>query len=502
MKTPDLLNDDQLKCAAFLQTHEAGIIWADVGTGKTVSTLTALKALIDRFDVAKILVVGPRLVAERVWSTEVNEWAHLKGLRVVRITGTAAQRLRALETPADIHTISRDNVVWLEELFIRIVGTNSKGTPARAQCRRWPWDCVVLDESQSFKAQSSKRFKSIRRLRRLFKRVYLLSGSLMPNGYGDLWSQLYLVDGGKRLGATEEAFYRRWFRKDVNDGIVRYDMLPGAAKEIDRAISDVCLVMRDQQPAVPMNFIRVTLDKREQTSYNRMVRQSVLELNGKTIDAINAGALWNKLTQLANGAVYDGDRIVHLLHNRKIEALVELLESLPRPVLIGYSFIHDVERIKLALLRAGIAKVGVIRSNASLEMWKAKEIQVGIIHPLSAGHGLNDLKDAEAVVWFGLPPGRLESLQQLNGRVVGGHRRQGRSIGVHYIIAENTVDEDLISMLDMKDGTQTTAQIRVAQRLIQQEGPHGVHKATEAADDRQGPRHRRTHNSRAEAHVG
>jgi hypothetical protein len=220
-----------------------------------------------------------------------------------------------------------------------------------------------------------------------------------------------------------------------------------------------------------------------------MAREKIMEMDGKEINAINSGVLWGKLAQLANGAVYDGDRLVHELHTKKLDALIELLESLPRPLLIGYSYIHDTDRIRLHLARAGVKKVGVIRTNESLEQWKRKEIEVGIIHPKSAGHGLNDLKDARAVVWFGLSPG-LESWQQLNGRVIGGHRRQGREIGVHVLVAEDTVDEDLVQMIEEKDSTQKAAQARVQRWLVEVANDAAEKRSPRAVahDDGQTPR--------------
>lgn len=476
MKTPEILNDDQRRCIDWLGQNLAAILWADVGTGKTVCMLTALRRLIDRFDVNRILVVGPRLVAERVWAAEVEEWAQLRGLKVVRVMGTAAQRLRALATPADIHTISRDNVVWLEEQFIRIV-VDENGQPIlkkkqvqRAQYRKWHWDTVVLDESQSFKAQSSKRFKSMRRLRRLFQRIYLLSGSLRPNGYGDLWAQLYLVDGGKRLGLTEDKFLTKYFSKEVDDGVPTYTLKSGAGEEIDAAIADVTLVMRDMQPAVPKNFIRVSLDKKEQQAYSRMARSNVIELGGKQINAINAGVLWGKLLQLANGAVYDAEKIYHVLHNRKLDALGELLESLPRPIIIGYGFVHDVDRVQQFLSKTLPGeRVGILRTGKSLDLWRRGGLDIGIMHPASAGHGLNDLyvSGAENIVWFGFTSNR-EFYDQLNGRLAGGHRRTGRKVCIHHIIADGTIDEDAMAMLDFKGEDQLASQIRVAQRFLKE----------------------------------
>jgi SNF2 family DNA or RNA helicase len=458
------LTKDQHSAISFIESHETGGLWADVGTGKTVSALTAVLRLLNRFDCKRVLVVGPRLVAERVWESEVAEWEHLKHLRVSKIVGTAAQRLAAMERDADVYTITRDNVCWLEDQFIRYEGL------IKAQYRKWPWDTVILDESQSFKSQSSQRFKSIRRLRRLFPRCYLLSGSLMPNGYGDLWSQLYLIDGGERLGKTESAYHQRWFSKEVNDGVVRWTLKPHAAEEIDARISDVFYVMRDAQPPAPTNFIKVSLSKEERATYSKMVRTSVLQLGDQEVTAVNAGVLWGKLLQMANGAVYDEKHEWHEIHSRKLEALWELLESLPRPVIIGYGFVHDVERI-FKYAPKSLGRMGILRTSKSLDEWRQGKIDIGIMHPASAGHGLNDLylSGAENLVWYGFTSNR-EFYDQLNGRLTGGHRRTGRNVCIHHIVAEGTVDEDAQTLLNFKGDQQVTAQIRVAQKMKEQIG--------------------------------
>jgi len=450
------LTGDQHEAIRFLREHPTGGLWADVGTGKTVSALTAVKWLIDRFDIRRVLVIGPRLVAERVWSAEVAEWDHLTSLRVSRIVGTAKQRLAAMEEPADIYTITRDNVVWLEEQFIK----------DRKQYRRWPWDLVIVDECQSFKHQSSKRFKSLRRLRRLFSRCWLLTGSLMPNGYGDLWAQLYLIDQGKRLGLTETAYHEAYFKCEVRDGIPSREILPDSPKKIDALISDVFHVMRDAQPPAPTNFVKVQLSKAEMALYRKMVRTSVLEgVGDQPISAVNAGVLWGKLLQMANGAIYDADHKWHKIHDQKLEALWELLESLPKPVIIGYGFVHDVERIFAAAPRS-LGRIGVLRTGNSLDSWRRGELDIGVMHPASAGHGLNDLylSGAENLVWFGFTPNR-EFYDQLNGRIAGGHRRTGRNVCIHHLVAEGTIDEEAVALLDFKGEQQTAAQVRVAQKL-------------------------------------
>ena len=471
MKTLDDLTSNQRGACRFLAESIAGILWADVGCGKTVCMCTALLRLLNRFDCGKILVVGPRLVAERVWSAEVTEWAHLLGLRVVRITGTPAQRLKTFEQKADIYTITRDNVQWLEEQFIRVTGIDAKGKPIRAQYRQWLWDTLVLDESQSFKNQDTKRFDSMRRLRRFAKRVYLLTGSFMPNGYEDIWSQMYLIDGGKRLGLTESAYHMRWFEKSVSDGVVTYQLKDHAKEEIDRLISDVVYVLKDdRKEPVRLNPITVTLDKAEQKLYSQMARKACMEVAGKQITAVNAGVLWGKLLQLANGAVYDAEHEWHEVHRKKLEALGELLESLPRPVLIGYGFQHDIQRVVDFIKKEyPLERIGIIRTGRSLDAWRAGEFDIGIMHPASAGHGLNDMyvSGAENLIWFGLTPNR-EYFEQLNGRLAGGHRRAGRNVVIHTIITENTKDEEAMQLLEMKGSDAAQAQIRMAQRWIKE----------------------------------
>jgi hypothetical protein len=287
----------------------------------------------------------------------------------------------------------------------------------------------------------------------------------MPNGYRDLWSQLYLLDGGQRLGRTETEYLTKFFIKEVNDGIPTFTIKEGAAAQIDAAIADAFFVMRDAQPPAPNNFITVTLDKSERARYSRMVRTSVLEIGGGAITAVNAGVLWGKLLQMANGAVYDETHTWHEIHRRKLDALWELLESLPKPVIIGYGFQHDVERV-FKHFPSALGRLAVLRTGKSLDAWRRGEIDYGIMHPQSAGHGLNDLylSGAENLVWFGFTSNR-EFYDQLNGRLAGGHRRTGRKVCIHHIVAEGTVDEDARSLLDYKGDQQTTAQIRVAQRL-------------------------------------
>lgn len=251
----------------------------------------------------------------------------------------------------------------------------------------------------------------------------------------------------------------------MNDGIPSYEILPHAAKEIDDRLATIFHVVRDAQPPAPRNIIRVPLAKSELAAYKRMARTSVFETDGRAITAVNAGVLYGKLLQLANGAIYDEQHNWHLVHNRKIEAVLELLEGLPRPVIIGYGFVHDVERL-LRAVEGREKRVGILRTGKSLDQWRAGEIQVGIMHPASAGHGLNDLyvSGATNLAWFGPCPNR-EFYDQLNGRLVGGHRRAGRKVTIHHLIAEGTIDEDALELVDLKGEDQTSAQINIIKRI-------------------------------------
>jgi SNF2 family DNA or RNA helicase len=468
VKTLFDLTGEQQEAVRFVERNLSGVLWCDVGVGKTVVACTAVLELLQSFETHRTLVVGTRLIADRVWNTEVKEWEHLTGLRVRRIVGTPAQRLAAFNADdADIWVVSRDNLCWLEDQFIRITGADAKGKPIRAQYRKWKWDTVILDESQTFKSQKSNRTKSMRRLRQLFPRCYLLTGSLMPNGYRDLWSQYFLVDGGERLGKSENQYLEKFYIKSVLDGVPSYELRAGSAEKIDALIADVTFVMRDTRPKVPRNIIKVSLSDKEQKLYSKMARESVIDIGGEIITAVNAGVLWGKLLQMSNGAVYDEKRNWHVVHNAKIEALSELLEALPRPVLIGYGFVHDVERIKDSLASGGIPRVEIIKTNASLDAWRSGRIDVGIMHPASAGHGLNDLYVAGCrhVVWFGYSPNR-EFYDQLNGRVIGGHRRTegDDSYRIHHLHCANTLDDDALSIIDFKGEQALAAQVSIVKR--------------------------------------
>lgn len=443
----------QHTAANFVAEHENVALWKDMGLGKTVSALTGLTHLLRRHDAARTLVIAPLRVARRVWTAEVDQWQHLNGLKVIPAVGTASQRLKALRTPADIHTLGRENTQWLESLFVS--GTR--------QIKRFPWDTVILDESQSFKSQSSQRWKSLRRLRKLFARCIQLTGTPAPNGYADLWSQLYLLDRGARLGQTEAAYRERWFDPPDFGG---YDWtIKGewAQKEIQARIADIVLTMREedylQLPSVKFNPIMVPLSAKIMTKYHRLQHKYLLEMkSGKIVTAVNAGVCRGKLLQLANGAVYTSSSGEYeTIHDEKLSALIETLDGLPRPVLIGYGFRHDKLRMADALTKfCGKTKTWrVLNKDADFDAFAAGQIDYAVAHPGSMGHGLNDLykSGAEHAVWFGLTD-NLEFFLQFNARLTGGHRRMGRNVVIHVILCENTQDEGTFHLVTRKDVTQ------------------------------------------------
>ena len=443
------------------RNHRSCAAWLDMGLGKTVIGLTAAKSL-----GAKVLVAAPLRVARDVWDDEIAQWSHLHGLTISKIVGTEKQRIAALNTKADVHTINRENLVWLRAHFLEQVGEYKW-----KQIERFPWDMLFLDEAQNYKSQSAHRHKVIWQFRNFFKPVIVeLTGTPSPKGYEDIWGQMLLVDGGARLGHTEDAYLTRWFDapKMYEYG---YTIKEHAAKEIQDLLRDVVVSMRAEDyltlPPVLFNPVRVTLPPGALAAYKKFERSSLMTLNGKTITAVNAGVLHGKLLQAANGALYTGEgREYEIFHNEKVEALIELLESLPKPVLIGYAYRHDLARITAALERfCGKKKLwAVLKSAASMKSFAGGLTSYGVVHPGSGGHGLNDLylSGSENLVWFGLTDD-LEMYQQLNARLSGGHRRVGRNVVIHNIIARDTQDEESLLLLASKDATQndlTRAMVR------------------------------------------
>lgn len=405
-------------------------------------TLTAINELkFYRFQVCKVLVIAPKKVAEGTWQKECAKWDHLQHLRISTVLGSEKKRMEALNATADIYVINRENVTWLVDLY-------------RDQ---WPFDMVVVDEFSSFKSHSAKRFKSLAAIRPHVNRFVGLTGTPSPNGLMDLWSELYLLDGGERLEKRFGAFRERYFRPGRSNGYVVYEYLPrkGSREAILNKISDICISMKaDDYLTLPDcidNEVPVVLDKQARKAYNTLERQMVLELEDEDLTVTSAAALSNKLLQLANGALYDANRGVHEIHSAKIDALMELLESLNgKPALLFYSFQHDKWRILTALTKTKL-RVRLLESVADQDAWNAGEVDVLLAHPASCAYGLNLQAGGNHIVWFGLP-WNYEQYVQANKRL---HRQgQTEKVIVHHLVVQDSRDEDVMKALGKKEKAQ------------------------------------------------
>lgn len=422
-----------------------------MGLGKTVSTLTAVNELIyDRFEVEKVLVIAPKRVAEDTWTSEAEKWDHLRNLTFSKVLGSAAQRERALEVDADIYLINRENVVWLVERLRK----------------DWPFDMIVVDELSSFKSNQAKRFKSLRTVRPLATRFVGLTGTPAPNGLMDLWPEVYLLDRGERLGKTITGFRDRYFYPGKRNGFTVYSWEPkeGAEEAIHEKISDICISMKAedylQLPEQIVNDIRIRLAPAEMLKYQEMEKEKLMELDGQEITALSAAAVWGKLLQLANGAVYDSDGGVTVLHEKKLDALEEILEaSCGHSVLVFYNFRHDYDRL---MERFGKFNPRTIKNSEDISDWNSGRIPLMLAQPASMGHGLNIQAGGHIIVWYGLNPS-LELYLQANARL---HRQgQKETVIIHRLIVEGTVDEDVIKKLEVKDEHQDSLMEAVKARI-------------------------------------
>lgn len=398
----------------------------------------------NRFLVRKVLVIAPKKVAEGTWTKEAAKWDHTKMLRVSPILGSQTKRIRALNTPADLYIINRENVCWLVDYY-----RNS-----------WPFDMVVVDESSSFKSHSAKRFKALASVCPRIDRMVELTGTPSPNGLADLWSQIFLLDAGERLGKRYTQFRERYFQPDKRgaDGMVySYEAKPGTEASILEKISDICISMKAEDylelPDIVYHEMPVELDKKSAKAYYELEREMVLQLpeDDEMISVTSAAALSNKLLQLANGAIYDEDRQVHEVHSCKIEAFMELIESLQgKPVLVFYNYQHDRERILTALSGTRL-RVRELKNTQDEDDWNAREIDVLLTHPASSAYGLNLQQGGNHVIWFGLT-WNYELYTQANKRL----HRQGQTdkVIIHHLICSGTRDEDVMQALKKKDDVQ------------------------------------------------
>ena len=421
----------------FILTHPISAILIQMGLGKSVITLNAIYDLcLDSFYIRKVLVIAPLRVCSGVWPAEIQKWDHLKGLTYSVAVGTETERRAALQQTTDIHIINRENVQWLIE---------ESGLP-------FDYDMIVIDELSSFKSHQAKRFKSLMKVRPLVKRIVGLTGTPSSNGLMDLWAEFRLLDMGKRLGRFITHYRDEFFQPDKRNGmqVFSYKPRPGAEEEIYRRIGDITISMKStdylQMPECLMNEARVTLSDNERKDYDTLRKELVLTLGDEEIDAVNAAALSGKLCQMANGAVYSEDKRSIHLHDRKLDMLEDLIEGANgKPVLVAYWYKHDLERIRKRF------KVREIKTTGDIDDWNAGAIPVGLIHPASAGHGLNLQAGGSTLIWFGLT-WSLELYQQTNARLW----RQGQTdtVVIHHIITQGTIDEQIMKALQSKDKTQ------------------------------------------------
>ena len=430
----------QAYATRFILEHPVAAVFLQMGLGKSVITLTAIHDLIfDRFEIRRVLVIAPLRVARDTWPAEIEKWDHLKGLTYSVVVGDEHTRNAALMRDAQVYIINRENVSWLVE---------DSAAP-------FDYDMIVIDELSSFKSWQAKRFKSLLKVRPRVSRIVGLTGTPSSNGLMDLFAEFRVLDMGQRLGRFITRYRETFFRPDRTNGMQVYSWkpLPGAEEEIYRRIGDVTISMKSidflEMPECLMNRVPVRMDFLEKDLYDEMKQDLVIQLKGRQIDAKNAVALSGKLTQMANGAVYTEEGEAVHIHDRKLDALEDLIEGANgQPLLIAYWYRHDLQRI-----RERFPEARELRSSKDISDWNAGEIPVALIHPASAGHGLNLQEGGSTLVWFGLT-WSLELYQQTNARLW----RQGQKAGtvvIHHIVTEGTIDERILKALEGKDRTQT-----------------------------------------------
>lgn len=430
-------HDYQKYATKFILQHPIAAVFLEMGLGKSVITLTALFDLIlDQFVIGKVLVIAPLRVARDTWPSEIQKWDHLKGLKYSVVVGTAAERKAALMQQADVYIINRENVDWL---------VTKSGIPFR-------FDMIVIDELSSFKSWQAKRFKSLLKVRPFVKRIVGLTGTPSSNGLMDLWAEFRVLDLGQRLGRYITHYRNAYFTPDKRNAevIFSYKPLPGAEDQIYKRIEDITISMKScdylKLPECVINEVPVFMSEKEQEVYDSFRDDMVAKIKDKEIDAVNAAVLSGKLLQMANGAVYDDEKNSLLIHDRKLDALEDLIEGANgKPVLVAYWYQHDAERIKSRF------DVREIKTSKDITDWNNGDIPVAIIHPASAGHGLNLQTGGSTLIWFGLT-WSLELYQQTNARL----HRQGQTdtVIIHHIIAKGTIDENVMKALRQKEKTQ------------------------------------------------
>ncbi len=423
----------------FIKDHKIAALLLEMGLGKTVTTLTAIKDLMhDDFSVKKVLIVAPLRVTQSTWPNEIEKWDHLKDLTYSIVLGTPKQRKEALWKKADLYLINRENLDWL----ITKSGFD------------FDFDMVVIDELSSFKNYKAKRFTSLMQVRHKVDRIVGLTGTPSSNGLMDLFAEFKVLDMGERLEYYISRYRDKYFLPDKRNGLQIYSWKPreNAEQEIYDKISDITISMKSvdflDMPELVINEVPVSLGEAEKHKYDKFKADLILQLKDADIDAANAAVLSNKLLQMANGAIYDELNISHHIHDQKLDALEDLIEGANgKPILIAYWFQHDLERIKERF------KVRQIKTATDIEEWNKGNIPIAVIHPASAGHGLNLQAGGSTLVWFGLT-WSLELYQQTNARLW--RQGQNETVVIHHIIAKDTIDEDVMLALKLKDKTQAS----------------------------------------------
>lgn len=436
-------HDYQKYIIDFILKHPKAFTILEMGMGKSVCTLTAIEELMnDRFEIDRVLVIAPLRVAESTWTDETEKWDHLRWrLKVVKAIGTEKQRIEALNSRADVYTINRENVKWLVDYY--------------AKKRTWPFDMIVIDESSSFKNNTSQRFKALRKVTKLAKRVVLLTGTPDPNSLMELWPQVFLLDGGERLGRTLTEYRNNYFTPGRRNGNIVYEYVPrkGAREAIYKQIEDitVSLTAKDhlKMPERIDNVIKLKLPPKARAIYTQMEIESVLELEKGVVIAGSKAVAQNKLLQITNGAVYsigeNGEKKVDEIHDEKLEALESIIEdNAGQPTLVYYNYQHDFDRITERLKKYNPQ---TLRNGDDIARWNRGEIKLLVTHPASMGHGLNLQAGGSNIVWFGVP-WSLELFQQANARLY--RQGQQKTVVINYLLMDDTADEDVYKSLQSK----------------------------------------------------
>ena len=430
--------------------NPAVFLMLDMGMGKTVITLTAIQELLyNYFSIEKVLIVAPLHVAETTWLEENEKWEHLQ-LRIVPILGSERKRMLALDQAGDVYVINRENFQWLVNCYFS----------------EFPFDMIVIDESSSFKNPNTKRFKAMRIARRRVKKIVELTGTPAPNSLINLWPQIYILDGGERLGTLTD-FRRTYFTAGaVSAGVVyNWKVKPDAEKVIYKKISDVCIAMKSEDylelPPMMCNVIKVPLSEEVKKSYAEFEKKMILPYAEDKLVATSAAVLTSKLCQFANGAVYNEEKGITEIHSAKLEALAEMKDLIESPMLVFYWFKHDLLR-----LQKKFPEAIVLKTRDQINAWNEGKIQMLLVHPESAGHGLNLQYGGNVIIWYSLT-WSLELYQQANKRL---HRiGQDKPVIIHHIVAQNTIDETIMKTLSMKKATQedllNALRVRINERL-------------------------------------